>query len=25
LYDFDAEAAGDDSVPGFVEGDLFLQ
>jgi len=25
LYDFDTEAAGDDSVSGFVEGDLFLQ
>jgi len=25
LYDSDAEVAGYDSVPGFVEGDPFLQ
>ncbi|SVE08472.1 uncharacterized protein METZ01_LOCUS461326 [marine metagenome] len=25
MYDFDTEAAGDDSVPGFVKGGPFLQ
>jgi len=25
LADFDAEVAGDDSMPGFVEGGLVLQ